>query len=178
VAKVSEADLSEIISLFEPVYFTKKSYIIKEQEENKYMYFIYKGLVRVFYVIDDKQINHWFDSEGDFIGNLYYVTTGYPSFHNYETLENTWLLRAKHSDLNKLFKRVPIAEHIARKFMELYYVENLHQVMDMKSLSADTRYENFIKRFSNLVARIPQKHIANYLGLTQETLSRIRSKRS
>ena len=115
IADIPESVLDEIVQLFEPIYATKKSFIIKENEENAYMYFLHKGLVRVYYHTDDKEINHWFDSEGSFIGNLYFVVTGNPSIHSYEALENTWLLRAKHVDIGKLYRRSPEAERIAKK---------------------------------------------------------------
>lgn len=175
---VSDQALNDLIAAYEPCYFPKRSLVIREKEANAYLYFIYKGLVRAYYVREEKEINHWFDSDGDFIGNLYYVMKGKVSTHNYEVLENTWMLRVPHTEMKKLYAKYPELESIAKRFVEQYYINSMNQVIDIKSLSAESRYKNFLRQFDGLVRRIPQKHIANYLSITQETLSRLKAKKA
>lgn len=172
---ISTSNLQKVLDKFEFISFDKETAILKESEIPKYIYFVAKGIVRVYYKTDGRQIIDWFAEEGTFIGNLYgYITKS--GFDIYESIEEVELLRATYADIEHLLSHVHEIERVARKTIELYYVQYIERSHQLKGLSAEEKYRLFLRNYEKFVSRIPLKYIADYLGITSETLSRIRAK--
>jgi len=175
ISPVTPTNLQKIINNFEFITFDKDAVILKDNEIPTYCYFVVKGIVRVYYNTDGRQIIDWFAEEGTFIGNLYgYITKS--GFDIYESLEEVELLRAKYTDIEQLLSHTHEIECVARKLIELYYVQYVERSHQLKGLPAEEKYRLFVKNYGKFVSRIPLKYIADYLGITSETLSRIRAK--
>ncbi len=175
ISPVTPTNLQKIINNFEFITFDKDAVILKDNEIPTYCYFVVKGIVRVYYNTDGRQIIDWFAEEGTFIGNLYgYITKS--GFDIYESLEEVELLRAKYTDIEQLLSHTHEIERVARKLIELYYVRYVERSHQLKGLPAEEKYRLFVKNYGKFVSRIPLKYIADYLGITSETLSRIRAK--
>ena len=175
-AIISENNIQKILNIFEVVKYDKNQQIIKEGTVAEYMYFISKGLVRVYYFKTGKEIIDWFAEEGSFIGNLYSHITTKPGFDIYEAMEDVTLLRVKFNDLEKLYKESHEIESLSRKIMEQYYITYVERVHNLRALPSDEKYHLFLKYYAPIINRIPLKFVAIYLGITAETLSRIRAK--
>lgn len=172
---VSPYNLQKILDSFDYITFEKDSTILKENDTPIYCYFVVKGIVRVYYNTDGRQIIDWFAEEGAFVGNLYaYITKS--GFDIYESIEEVALLRAKYADIEHLLAQSHEIERVARKILELYYVRYVERSHQLKGLPAEEKYRLFVKNYEKFVSRIPLKYIADYLGITSETLSRIRAK--
>ena len=176
ITDISEVNLQKILDIFESVTYDKNTKIIKEGGITSYVYFVSKGIIRVYYHSVGKELIDWFAEEGSFIGNLYSHIMQKPGFDIYESIEDVALLRTQYSDLEKLFKQNHEIESAARRVLEQYYVKYVERVHHLKGLPADEKYHLFQQHYGEFVQRIPLKFVADYLGISSETLSRIRGK--
>lgn len=175
-AVISPMNLQKILNIFEQVEYEKNTQIIREGEITNYIYFVSKGIIRVYYYSNGKEIIDWFAEEGAFFGNLYSHIMQKPGFDIYESVEEVVLLRVRYEDLEQLFSEVHEIDTTARKIMEQYYVRYVERVHHIKGLTAEEKYHYFIENYGSYLNRIPLKYVADYLGISAETLSRIRAK--
>lgn len=156
--------------------YDKKKVIITETQNSESVFFIIKGLIRIYYNKSDKEITTWFLSENDFFMSAYHVFTKNDNYSNYETLEETIVLESTYEEMEYIYSKYSILEHLGRKLVEAYYSRFMIDTYNVMFLSAEERYEIFLKEYSSIFERVSLKHIASYLGISQETLSRIRAK--
>ena len=140
------------------------------------VYFVYEGLVRIYYTKEDKEITNWFIKENMMFAATYSILTGEANYSNYETLEDTYVLKLKYNVLESFYAKYHSLEHLGRKIIEAYYGAFMKKTFDVLFLSAEERYSLFVKDHADLLNRVPLRYVASYLGITQETLSRLRSK--
>lgn len=171
-----EEELEAFVQLFHEVRIPKKSHIIRPGDETDSVYYVIRGIIRIYYEKENKEITNWFISEGRFFAPVYHLFTGKPNPNYYEALEETTAITASYREMEKMYTRYHALEHIGRKLIEMYYADFLRQSYNILFLSADERYLNFLKNNPALISRVPLRFIASYLGLTQETLSRLRAR--
>jgi CRP-like cAMP-binding protein len=172
---VNKIELDELIASFEIADFPKKYLILREGDFSENLYFVCKGLIRNYYIKEGKEINHWITNENMLLTAAYTIATGNKNFINYETLEDTYTLKIKYTTLTAFYSKYHSLEHLGRKIVELYYGAFMKKTFDVLFLSAEERYHAFMKEHGDLINRVPLRIIASYIGLTQETLSRIRA---
>lgn len=139
------------------------------------LFFIEKGLLRGYYLLDGKEITNWFGSEGEFATCFYAFVAEKPSFENIQVLEDSVLTQVSFTDLQHLYKEFPETERLGRIITETYYIRLEERLLSLQFKTAKERYHHFIKSRPSLLQRTSLGQIASYLGITQETLSRIRS---
>lgn len=174
-SSISSVNLEKLLAACEVITFDKNTQIIKEGDIVDYFYFISKGIIRVYYHNDGKEIVDWFAEEGCFFGNLFSYIMKKPGIDIYESIENVTLLRIKYTMMEQLFKESHEIESAALKIMQEHYVKYVERVHPLKGLAAEEKYHLFTKNYASYINRIPLKFVADYLGITSETLSRIRS---
>lgn len=168
--------LDEFVNLFTFVKFPKHSIIISPNNSNHKFYYILNGLVRIYYKAEDKEITSDFKEPNSFFVNGYTLFTGLPNIDYHEALEDTYCLAANYTDIEKLSDKYHSIEHLGRKMVESYYSEYLKTNYNKLFLSADERYEIFTKERGQLMNKVLLRHVASYLGIKPETLSRLRAK--
>lgn len=176
IHQVNLTDLNILLQFGEYTTFKKNTKIIEEGEISEYFYFIYKGLVKVYYYKNDRLIIDRFEKEGSLFGGNFSHTLQKPGNHYYDAIENVSLLRFKFSDLENLANKSHDMERLYRKSVELFHANYATRLSLFKSLNAKERYEEFIAQYGDVVNRVSLKDVANFLEMTPETLSRIRSK--
>ena len=176
VTKVNESHMDALMNLFELVSYKKNTEIIKEGDIAEYFYFIYKGIIKIYFYVNDKIVIDRFETEGALFGGNFTHISKQPGTNIYESLEDVYLLKIKYTDLENLCKKSHEIEHLYRISMELFHSQYSKLLSKFKSLNSDERYYEFIKEQSDVINRVPLKDIANYLNMTPETLSRIRAK--
>lgn len=176
VTEVSIDDLQPLLDITELVCFKKNHIIINEGDNSEHYYFIAKGIIRVYFYKNDKMIIERFEKENGLFGGNFTHISKQPSTHVYEALEDVTLLRFRYSDLDELCEQSHSVERTYRIMMEVFHAGYAQRLYSFKSLTSEERYHVFVEQYGDIANRVPLKDTANYLSMTPETLSRIRSK--
>ena len=175
VIYVSEELKKELLSVSENKSVKKGEIILNAGERCADLFFIQKGLLRGFYFNEEKEITNWFAQQGEFATCFYSFIVQGSSVETIQALENSELIQLSYSDLQSLYKKFPETERIGRILTETYYIKLEERLLSIQFKSAKERYQNLLTTKSELLKRASLGQIASYLGITQETLSRIRS---
>ncbi|HQV77327.1 MAG TPA: Crp/Fnr family transcriptional regulator [Chitinophagales bacterium] len=156
----------------------KKNQLISSgvNEPETYYYFIYSGVVKIYYYKNDQMIVERFEKENGVFGGNFTNLFNHDEYYNYEAVENVVLIKLKYTDLISLCKQYHAIESLYRVMLESFISVYLKRLTTVKSLTAEERYSQFIEINGDLMNRVNLKDVANYLDMTPETLSRIRSK--
>jgi CRP-like cAMP-binding protein len=173
----SDEDLNTIKPYLTPKKLRKKQYLLQEGDVSKSVAFVEKGVLRA-YTVDEKGTEHiiQFAPEGWTISDLYSFLTGEPATYNIDALEDAELLLMTKSSQEEILKKVPKYETYLRLQLTGAYIAMQRRLTSIISLPLEERYSNLTAQYPDLVQRVPQHMIASYMGLTPETLSRVRKK--
>ena len=164
------------ISLLKFKKLKKKQYLVQEGDIVRYDYFVNKGCLRT-YTIDERGLEHvvQFSIEDWWTGDMYSFLTNTPARYTIDALEDSELLCLERLALEELYIKVPKFERFFRHLLQNAFVALQERIIANLSQTADDRYCSFVTKYSDMEKRIPLKQIASYLGITPESLSRIRS---
>ncbi|WP_378187516.1 Crp/Fnr family transcriptional regulator [Aquimarina sp. W85] len=155
--------------------FPKNHFLHKPNRTCLYTYFINSGLARIYYLKDDKEITDNFAAENEWITSIYSFLQNVPDNFHIQTLEETQVIRFSLNDLEDCFKDFPKMERFGRMLISKYFLEQSERIISLQFNSAKERYIFFEQTSKNKLARVPLGMLASHLGMTQETLSRVRS---
>lgn len=162
-------------TLCERVTFKKNEIIKSEGKTEKYGYFILSGSCGVFVWKENNYVCLDLMYEDSFFADYMSLITSQPSPLETIALENTELLRISRQNIQKL-KQTPWGSLIFLVSAENSFVEKQQQQIDLLLKTAEQRYTDLLQKQPDLIRKTPQKHIASYLGITTQSLSRIRKK--
>jgi CRP-like cAMP-binding protein len=173
--RLTEAELDLVKRSFIHRRFRKHQYILQEGQVSAYDNFVVRGLVRT-YRVDEKGYEHIlrFSPEDWWAGDLASFLSGAPSIYNADCLEDTELLSISYSDLESLFEAVPKMNAYFRILYQRSIISYNIRLTSSLTKSASERYSEFIQRYPQIEQRVPNHQIASYLGITPQSLSRIR----
>jgi CRP-like cAMP-binding protein len=164
-------------SFFIPKKLRKKQWLLQEGDVCKYTAFVEKGLLRS-YTINEKGTEHimQFAFEGWWIADQFSFLTGEPSEYNIDALENCELLLLTRQAQDEMLEKIPKLERYFRIIIQNSLIATQKRLASSRQ-SAEEKYNELIKSCPDtLPRRLPQHMLASYLGLTPETLSRVRKK--
>lgn len=164
-----------LTSVLERSEFPKGTVLVKPDTICHYLYFIEKGLTRTYYFKDGKDITDWLSPENTFAVSIISFITRTPDRRAIELLEPSVLLSIHIDELEKLCATHHDIERMTRLFLSFGLVQLQQKFDDLHFETALQRYQNLMTTNPTLIQRVPLGMIASYLGITQETLSRIRS---
>ena len=156
------------------VMLPKKGFLLKEGRICKNIYFINKGLARCFYIKEGKEVSSWFMKEGDLIISVESYFNQQPSHENIQAIEDCELISASFEDLKFIYYKYPEFNFIARVLTEKYYTLSEQRLFSLRMQRASERYAHLMNHSPEIIQRVPSTFIASYLGITLETLSRIK----
>ena len=142
------------------------------------LYLIRKGVLRSYVKEGIKEITTWISGEQELVTCITCFGLQQPARENIQALEDCELTVMSLEDLQYLYDNFPEANIVGRKVLEKYYRDAEERAFIARLMEATSKYKHFIATKSDLLNRVPLKFIASYLGMTLETLSRIRSKLS
>jgi len=164
----------EMKMMFIPDIFPKKSFVLKEGEQEEYIYFVTQGIVKAYVESQDKEHILNFVKEGHFVSSYISFLKKEPSRVNLLALEKTCILKLHMDDYFDLCSRFPSVDRFSRLMAEYLYSLKAEREIDLLTLTATERYLKLIKQQPDLLQRVPGKLLASYLGILPESLSRIR----
>lgn len=141
----------------------------------KEFHFLASGLARVFYYKEDKEVTAWFAAERGIASAIDSLFSGKPSIYKIELLEDSDIYSFQYYRLESLVRQFPIVERLGRLMITNNYLLLDERMKLFAFCTADERYERLLQQLPDIFQRVNLKHIASYLGITQEHLSRIRS---
>jgi len=153
----------------------KATKIVSEGQYSDKTYFIAKGSLRAFYIKDGKDISDWFAFENDFINSINSFFLNIPSPHFIETIEPSVLLEISREDVQMLSDKYREFDRLEKLMVTKTMLQLQQRIVSMQFETAHQKYANLIIVRPNITLRVPLMHIASYLGITLETLSRIRN---
>ncbi|MGO3184450.1 MAG: Crp/Fnr family transcriptional regulator [Aequorivita sp.] len=171
----SPDELQDITSHFKKEIVSKNTMLLKQGEISKRLYFIENGMGRSYYLKEDgKEVTQWFFGVGKFMTTVDSFFQQSPSLYYLETLEDSTMYSISNESMDLLFSKYHKMEQLGR----LVSIEMLTKVVNklnaIQFQTARERYDYMLAEFPDISYRVPLGHIASYLGMTQETLSRIR----
>lgn len=160
----------------EEVTFLKNDFLCQVGQVEQYLYFIHVGAVRVYHQTEQQEFTLNFHFANDFVSAFSSFLTQTPSRVYLQALENVHVSRIHRTHLYQSYEHHHPAERLGRLFAETLYVHKTNREIDLLSLSAEEQYVNLLRKNPELVRSISVKHLASYLGIQPESLSRIRNK--
>ena len=178
VHPVSEGALAYLSQKLRPVQISKGTLLVQSGEHCEHLYFVEKGVLRGYVKQGAKDITTWITAEKEMVTSISSYYQKIPSIENIEALEECVLYGIHRDDMQHLYSHFPESNAVVRIILERYYQDAEERAYISRLTEATAKYHRFINTKSHLLNRIPLKFIASYLGMTLETLSRIRSRMS
>lgn len=173
--KLTDNTKVEICKLLTVVNLDKKHVIIRENQRHDFAYFVIKGAVRSYYLKDGVEVNTWFALENDMVGSLHNFKDN-PSRETIELIENSTLISINLKQVKPLmFSNIQIANFI-NAIIEDYALFLEDKIYFSQMMSSIDKYLVLLDKEPQLFQRIPLTYIASFLGISRETLSRLRAK--
>ena len=151
----------------------KKEYLVREGEVCKEIFYVQKGLLRVYIINDGKEVNTWFVKEGDFITSISSFHKQRPSEHYIDALEDCEIISIKKTTLDFIMKNNHKAALFANNELLNKLCDYQEQASALRFMSAENRYSYLFEKQSAIFSRLSQKHLASFLGVDTTYLSKI-----
>lgn len=172
---LTAADREQITRYFQVKTVRKRQYLLQDGEQATHHYFVIRGCLRLFRV-DEKGQDHiiQFAIENWWISDRESLISGKPSKYMIEALEDTEVLKITSADLDTVSNTVAALKQAMQKVQQNNVVATQNRIHAAISFTAEQKYLHFLDTYPDIFQRVPQQMIASYLGITRETLSRIR----
>ena len=173
---VPNSELNKISSFFEPLQLKKNDYFLKEGKKSDQLAFVQSGILREFFVKEDKEITKWISTQGYFVVDLAGFLFGQPARWNIQAITDCELYVISRKHYNELNTTVQKWPEIEKLFLAKCFSILEDRVVTLIALSAEDRYHHLFNFNPDLFNQVPLQYIASMLGMTPETCSRIRKK--
>jgi len=175
IVPFSPEELADITAHFEREIVSKNNILVKEGQVCTKLYFVKKGVGRSYYLKEDgKEVTQWFFMEGKFMSSIESFFQQTPSLYYLEILEESVLYSITRENLDLLFARYHNMEKLGRLLSTEMLTRVVNKLNAVQFQTARERYDYMLTEFPSISSRVSLGSIASYLGMTQETLSRIR----
>jgi CRP-like cAMP-binding protein len=175
---ISDEGFERIISVAKIKKLRKKQYLLQEGEIWKYNAFILSGLVRV-YRVDNQGEEHIlnFAKENWWTGDRSSLYSGIPSNLNIDAVEPSEVLLIEKDAFDQISLEIPALNAMAYDIIQKSFIASQERILNSKTFTAEEKYHDFSSRYPDFTVRIPQHMIASFLGISKETLSRVKNQK-
>ena len=178
ICPLSEEAISSIHERTHAVFFKKGQSLNKVSTKNDNLFFILKGVVRGYIKHQGKDITMWINADHEMVGSIPTLGILLPSDQHLQALEDSILIRIPQKLIEYLYEHFSEANHIGRAMLEDHNRCNMERACIRRITSPQEKFKQFNETLPDLFDRVPLRYIASYLAMTQDTLSRLRRKRS
>ncbi|HEX6181617.1 MAG TPA: Crp/Fnr family transcriptional regulator [Chitinophagaceae bacterium] len=155
---------------------SKKEILLREGDRADYLWVLLSGMLRSYYIRDGIEITNRFMKENHIVVSVNSFYARRPGYEFIEAMEPSTLARIHYNTLQQLYKDFIEFNYTARILTEHYFSSSEERLYLLRKQKAEDRYHYFMENNSDLLNRVPLGHIASFLGMNLETLSRIRGK--
>ena len=173
---VEADDLNTIVSFFKVRTIKKGDFLLESGNRCDKLSFVQSGLLRMFVLKDDKEITQWISAKGYFTGDLSSFIFETPSHLSIQALVDTELSIISKDDYKLLGELLPKWHEFEKLFLIRCFITLEQRIFSHLSMTAEERYDYFFENNKELFKQVPLQYIASMLGMTPETVSRIRKK--
>jgi CRP/FNR family transcriptional regulator, anaerobic regulatory protein len=167
-------EIKSIVHLFKPATYKKGDYILQTGKRCNILSFVQQGLLRIFALHDGKEVTQWISKNGYFAVDLSSFINETPSRFNIQALEKTTVFNITKADYKTINDTIPSWATLEKLFLVKCFTTLEDRIFNHLHMSAEERYQSFFEDNSELFNQVPLQYIASMLGMTPETLSRIR----
>ncbi|MFV0218890.1 Crp/Fnr family transcriptional regulator [Empedobacter falsenii] len=175
ISPLSSQSIQLIADKIQLIRLPKNTTLIDADKVEKKLYFIKKGIVRAYTIDDGKEITFWFGKEGDLILSMRSYVENKISYETIELMEDCELYEIKSSDIQLFYATNLEIANWGRKLAEIELIKTEERFISRQLGTAIDRYKKLLVENPSLINRVQLGYIASYLGISQVTLSRIRT---
>ncbi len=176
IGPISEKDWKLLADCLSVKTISKNEFLLEEGQICEFIAFVNQGEMIYFKSLDNgNDVTTDFAFSGDWVTNNHSRINKSPSHLSIKAIEETELCIIRQSDIDMLYREIPLLERFGRLLIEQAYVRQVQLSIDLQTLSATERYQKLLKEYPDILQKIPLYHIANYLGIAPKSLSRIRN---
>ena len=173
---VSQEDLKEIVQRFKPLKLNKGDYFLHTNTLSDRLAFMHSGLIRIYATMHDREVTQWISTKGYFVTDLASFVFQTPARWNMQALTDCELYSIQWADYQTLGKTIPKWNELDKLFIAKCFVMLEERILSHLYMTAEERYQAFFARQPELFNQVPLQYLASMLGMTPETLSRLRRK--
>jgi len=173
---VGNDDLVKISSFFNPVTLKKGDYFLKTGRHCDRLGFVQTGIIREFVFVDDKEITKWISTNGYFVVDLSSFVFQQTARWNIQAITDCELYVISNNDYQKIGQVIPSWAALEKLFIAKCFTVLEDRILQHLSMSAEERYNQLFNFNPALFNQVPLQYLASMLGITPETLSRLRKK--
>ncbi len=174
---LDDNQIDRIAACFKLRTFKKNTILLLEGEICKELYFVHSGCIRTYYITKQgHEKTRYVAFDGSIATSISSFISQQPSFEFVDTLEHSELYSINHRDFYQLVSEIPKWERFYRTLLEMAYLYQNKKIENLVTLSAKQRYDKLMTENPIYIQRLSNRILASYLDITQETLSRLKSK--
>ena len=167
--------MNKLESIWDEISYPKGFILFTKDKIERDVYLIKQGIARAYIEVDGRDITIWFGTENDIIISAQGYVNGEKGYETIELLEDSVLYKMNLKQLHELYQQDLEVCNWARQFIEKEFVGTEHRLISSLSMTATERYLRLMKEKPEILQRVQLRHIASYLGISSEHLSRIRA---
>jgi len=173
--QLTENECEAMQEYFQPELFSKNEYFVRQGKVCRKLTFIAEGVMRYCMFRDDgTDVTCFFACENDFAGDPESFFSQNPSDKNLQALTDCSLITVSYENMQKLLQHLSRGKEINAAIDHYVTTKLLYQRTFLLNLDASVRYKEFMREYAHILQRIPLSYVANFLGITQQSLSRLR----
>ena len=171
-------EVEMLLNAFKEKSIKKNEILISKGDVCKFTYFVCKGSVRAYFIDDDGQeATRYIALENQFITTIHAFISQTPTNEFLEATEKSELLQISFNDFKKIIEETTLGRDLYNKQLEVAYINNHRRLESFLKMSAKQRYDFLLQTNPAIIQRLSNKIVASYLGITQESLSRIKAQK-
>lgn len=175
---ISVKESIQINDLFHKRTVQKGAYFLKENAYCQELAFVSDGIFRIYTTVDEKEITQWLSGSNSFITEISSFLFNQSARWNIQALEEATIYSINKNDYRKLSTIIPRWTEMEKMFIAKCFAVLENRVFSHLAMNAEERYIHFSSIYPDIITQVPLQYLASMLGMTPETLSRIRKKRS
>ena len=176
--RTTSNEIEKVVSSFFQITAKKNETLISKGDICRYAYFVCKGSVRAYFIDDDgREATRYIALENQFITTIHSFISQTPTNEFIETTEQADLLQISYSEFKRIIEETTLARDLYNQQLEIAYTTNHWRLESFLKMSAKQRYDFLLQTNPAIIQRLSNKIVASYLGITQESLSRIKAQK-